>query len=272
MDFSGIIWALVWFTALGVVFGVMLAVASKLFAVKVDPRVEKLTEALPGANCGGCGYTGCAALAEAIARGDAPVSACTAGGVETAKAIAEIMGVPVVAPERMRAQVMCSGIEGKAKLKYKYNGPADCNLAVKLSGGDKLCPNGCIGHGTCVAACKFDAIRLENGVAVVDYNSCKGCGVCVSACPKHIIKLIPFKSDHWVGCLSTDDGKTTRSYCDVGCIACRICEKVCEFDAIHVKGNVAEIDYEKCTSCGKCVVKCPRKIIWHSRDSRVTPD
>ena len=268
MDLSNIIWAFVWFTALGVVLGAMLALASKIFAVKVDPRVEAIVDALPAANCGGCGYTGCAALAEAIARGDAAVNACTAGGVETAKAIADIMGLPVVAPNRMRAQVMCSGTHGKAKLKYKYDDPADCNAAMRLAGGDKLCPNGCIGHGTCVAACKFNAIEIKDDIAVVDYNRCTGCGVCVQSCPKKVIKLIPYESDHWVSCNSLDNGKTTRSYCDVGCIACRLCEKACEYDAIHVKDNLAEIDYSKCTSCGKCVLKCPRKIILHSRDPR----
>lgn len=268
MDFSNIIWALVWFVVLGAAMGAMLALASKIFAVKVDPRVEEINAALPGANCGGCGYAGCAALAEAIAKGDAPVNACTAGGVDTAKAVAEIMEMPVVAPVRMRAQVMCSGSHGKAKRKYKYDGPPDCNAAVKLAGGDKMCPFGCIGHGTCVAACKFDAIKIKDDIAVVDYKRCTGCGVCTKACPKHIIKLIPYESDHWVSCLSNDDGKTTRSYCEVGCIACKICEKTCEYDAIHVKNNVAEIDYSKCVSCGKCVLKCPRKIILHSRDPR----
>jgi electron transport complex, RnfABCDGE type, B subunit len=269
MDITGIIWALVWFTLLGGVFGVMLAVASKVFAVKTDPHIEAITAALPGANCGGCGFSGCAALAGAISRGEAPCSACTAGGEATAKAVAAIMGVESASPVRMRAQVMCSGTCGTAKLKYKYSGAPDCNSAVRLAGGDKLCPNGCIGHGTCVAACKFDAIKVVDGVAVVDYSKCTGCGVCVKSCPKNIIKLIPFKSDHWVGCMSVDDGKTTRSYCDVGCISCKLCEKACDYGAISVNDFVASIDYSKCVSCGKCVEKCPRKIIWHNRDSRV---
>lgn len=268
MDYSNIIWAFVWFIVLGAAMGAMLALASKIFAIKVDPRVEKIVSVLPAANCGGCGYAGCEALAVAIAKGDAPPNACTAGGLETAQAVAEIMGVPAVAPRRMRAQVMCSGTQGKARLKYNYSGPMDCNVAMKLAGGDKLCPYGCIGHGTCMAACKFGAIDIKDGVAVVDYKRCRGCGMCASACPKHVIKLVPYESDHWVSCNSTDDGKMTRSYCDVGCIACKLCEKVCEYDAIHVKNNLAEIDYSKCTSCGKCVLKCPRKIILHSRDPR----
>ena len=207
MNSTDIIWALIWFALLGGALGAMLAAASKAFEVKTDPRVEEITVALPGANCGGCGFAGCAALAEAIARGDAGCSACTAGGEATAKAVAKIMGVAAKAPVRMRAQVMCSGTHDKAKLKYKYDGAPDCNAVVKLSGGDKFCPNGCIGQGTCVAACKFGAIKVIDGVAVVDYNRCTGCGMCVKACPKYIIKLIPHGSDHWVGCMSVDDGK-----------------------------------------------------------------
>lgn len=250
------------FIGLGIVMGVLLAVASKVFAVEKNETAEKISECLPGANCGGCGYSGCAALAEAIANGEAEVTKCSVGGAETAAAIAEIMGVEAAPAVRMRAQVMCSGTSEYAKKKYVYEGVADCTAASKIGGGDKLCKNGCIGLGTCVKACPFGAISVQQGVAAVDYTKCKGCGVCVTACPKNIIKLIPFDSKHWVGCMSVDDGKNTRKVCDVGCISCKLCQKNCPTNAITVDNFVAKINYEKCIGCDACINKCPRHIIW----------
>ena len=194
------------FIGLGLLMGALLALASKLFAVKKDEKAEAIKECLPGANCGGCGYSGCDAYAAAVSAGDAPVNKCSVGGVEAASKIAQIMGVDAGEQVRMRAQVMCSGTGEYAKKKYIYEGIDDCVAASKIGGGDKMCKNGCIGLGTCVRACPFDAIVVEDGVAAVDYSKCKGCGICVSACPKGIIKLIPFDAKHWVGCMSVDDG------------------------------------------------------------------
>lgn len=251
------------FAGLGLIFGLILAIASKVFAVEVDERAAQITDALPGANCGGCGYPGCAELAKAIAEGKAPLTACAAGGSASASKIAEIMGQKIdEKPVRMRAQVMCSGTGSLSKRKYIYAGAHDCIAAAKLGGGDRECPNGCTGLGSCIKACKFGAISVIDSVAVVDYKKCEGCGACVHACPKNIIKLIPFDSAHWVGCMSVDKGVLTRKYCDAGCIACHICEKICPTGAISVNDFKASIDYTKCIDCGKCVEKCPRHIIW----------
>ena len=250
------------FIGLGLLMGALLALASKLFAVKKDEKAEAIKECLPGANCGGCGYSGCDAYAAAVSAGDAPVNKCSVGGAEAASKIAQIMGVDAGEQVRMRAQVMCSGTGEYAKKKYIYEGIDDCVAASKIGGGDKMCKNGCIGLGTCVRACPFDAIVVENEVAAVDYSKCKGCGICVSACPKGIIKLIPFDAKHWVGCMSVDDGKNTRKVCDVGCISCKICQKNCPAGAINVDNFVASIDYDKCTGCDICTDKCPRHIIW----------
>ncbi len=256
--------ALLVFAVVSGVLGLILAFASRLFAVKTDERVEKITELLPGANCGGCGYTGCAALAEAIVAGKAPLDACNSVSEVSLAGIAQVMGAtePVGGRKRYRAQVMCSGTHDLAKKKYIYEGISDCAAANKLAGGDKLCPNGCIGLGTCKAACKFDAIHIINGVAAVDYDKCRACGACVAACPKGIIRLIPYDTRHWVGCRSTDKGPVTKSYCDAGCIGCKMCEKKCPSGAIKVTDFVAEINYDLCTGCGECVAVCPRKIIW----------
>ncbi len=250
------------FIGLSLLMGVLLAVASKVFAVRKNEKAEAILEILPGANCGGCGYSGCAALAEAIAKGDAKINQCTVGGAEAAEKIAAVMGVEATKTVRMRAQVMCSGTSELARKKYLYAGIPDCIAASKIGGGDKMCKNGCIGLGTCVRSCPFGAISVQNGVAVVDYHKCVGCGVCVNACPKGIIRLIPFDSRYWVGCMSVDDGKNTRKVCDVGCISCRLCEKNCPSGAIVVDNCVAHIEYDKCTGCGTCVSKCPRHIIW----------
>ena len=236
---NNILLALVCFAVMSGILGLILAVASKVFAVHTDERVEKITELLPGANCGGCGYSGCAALAEAIAAGKAPVNACNSVSAENFEEIGKVMGVKAEMGERYRAQVMCSGTHDLAKKKYVYEGIADC-----------------------AAACKFDAIRIINGVAAVDYDKCKACGACVAACPKRLIRLIPYNAKYWVGCCSTDKGPVTKSYCEAGCIGCKLCEKKCPVGAIAVTDFVAKIDYEKCTSCGACAEACPRKIIW----------
>ena len=165
------------FAALGLAFGIILAVAAKIFEVKVDERVPAICDVLPGANCGGCGFSGCAALAEAIVKGEASPNACAVGGNECAKKIGEIMGVEVDETVPMRAQVMCAGCGDKAKRKYLYTGAQDCISASKTLGGDKLCPAGCLGFGTCAAACVFGAITVVDKVAHIDPQKCRACGL-----------------------------------------------------------------------------------------------
>ena len=249
------------FAALGVLFGIMLAVAARLFFVKVDERIPVILENLPGANCGGCGYSGCSALAEAIVKGEAHPNACNSCNSEGLKKIGEVMGIKVSPAIPIHAQVKCSGDCNTAVHQYRYEGAADCIAAEKMGGGDKACPNGCIGLGTCVAACNYDAIEVINGVAVVDNSKCIGCGACVNICPKHIIVCVPVTGKYCVACRSVENGATTRKQCKVGCISCRICEKNCPAGAITVNDFVASIDQSKCTGCGICAEKCPRKII-----------
>lgn len=249
------------FAGLGILFGVALAIASRVFAVESDPRVEQVLEALPGANCGGCGYSGCAALADAIVKGNAKPNACNSCSAEGCRRIGEIMGIEVEISIPLHAHVMCSGNCNTAKYKYSYEGAQDCIAAEKLGGGNKACPNGCIGLGTCVAACKYDAIHIVDGLAVVDNAKCIGCGACANLCPKHLISMIPVSSKYCVECHSVENGAITRKQCDVGCISCKICEKNCPVGAVTVTDFVASIDQNKCIGCGKCAEKCPRKII-----------
>ena len=257
--------AIISFGVLSVVLGAVLVLFSKLFAAEIDERIDGITDMLPGANCGGCGFAGCAALAAAIVNGEAKPNACPVSDDKVAEAIAGLMGVETDKLVRYRAQVMCSGTNELAHNKYEYMGIMDCQAANRLSGGPKTCPNGCLGLGTCQRACAFDAIHIINGVAAVDYEKCKACGTCVAACPKDIIKLIPYDSVHWVGCMSHDKGALTRKYCDVGCLGCKLCEKACESGAMIITDSVATIDYSKCVGCNKCEEVCPRRVIWSGR-------
>ena len=172
------------------------------------------------------------------------------------------MGVDAAAKERMTAFVKCSGTCEKAGTEYEYYGIRDCVMASQMQdGGAKGCDYGCLGYGTCVEACPFDAIHIADGIAVVDRESCKACGKCVSACPKHLIELIPYKQRTFVQCNSNEKGKALMDVCQTGCIGCRICEKNCGAGAITVQNFLAHINVEKCTNCGVCAEKCPRKVI-----------
>jgi len=263
-----VIWAIVWFLIFGMGFGAILAYAKKIYTIEADERIELITDALPSANCGGCGYAGCKNLAEAIVKGEAKTNACPVGGSEMCAEIAAIMGEQVLESVRYRAQVMCSGTDDLARQKYEYDGIRDCDGANRLAGGSKACPNGCLGLGTCAKNCKFDAIKIINGVAAVDYDKCTACGACVAACPKRIIKLIPFNATHWVGCVSVDKGAVTRKNCMIGCVACGLCKKNCPEGTIEISDFNANIDYNKCTSCGECVKVCPRRVIWSNISQR----
>lgn len=263
-----IFWSIIWFLIFGIGFGGILAYAGKVFASHDDERIEKICGVLPMANCGGCGYTGCKALAEAIVKGEAKTNGCPVCADEQCRQIAEIMGEQALTSIRYRAQVMCSGTNDLAREKYSYDGIHDCIGANRLAWGSKACPNGCLGLGTCAKNCKFGAIQVVNGVAAVDYEKCTACGACVAACPKMIIKIIPFNATHWVGCMSVDKGAVTRKNCTIGCVACKLCEKKCEYGAIKINDFCARIDYEKCVRCGKCVEGCPRRVIWSDESQK----
>ena len=219
------------FAVLGTAMGLILAVASKLLSLKRDERIDAVLECLPGANCGGCGYAGCAALAEAIVRGEATPNACPA--TDPTK-IGEIIGVDAQPNVRKVAEVLCSGSAGCAKHRFVYENVTDCYAAEALAGGDKYCAAGCIGLGSCVEKCAFGALSLVNGVAVVDREKCQSCGVCVDICPKKIIRMIPYDSHYCVKCVSPEKGKDVRLVCDAGCIGCHLCEKACEHGAISL--------------------------------------
>ncbi|MBO4514265.1 MAG: RnfABCDGE type electron transport complex subunit B [Lachnospiraceae bacterium] len=248
--------------AVGILIGLFLGMAGIKFRVEVDEKEEAVLAALPGNNCGGCGFAGCSGLAAAIAKGEAPVNACPVGGEAVAKEIGKIMGVEAQSGKRMVAFVHCQGDCDKAKTNYQYDGAKDCRIMNFVpAGGPKTCAQGCLGYGTCVKECPFDAIEVKNGIAVVDREKCKACGKCVAVCPKHLISLIPYDAQYAVQCMNTDRGPATIKACEVGCIGCGICMKNCPASAVKVENFCASIDQEKCVSCGACKEKCPKKAI-----------
>ena len=261
---------------LGLVFGLVLAAASKVFYVETDPRLDQLNECLPGANCGGCGFAGCGAYAEAVLKGEAPVGKCASGGNEAAKAMAAIMGVEAGEVTRKVALVRCSGArtydaEGNltkgAKMKATYEGFHDCLAASRVGGSGPLsCKFGCLGYGSCTKVCKYGAISVKNGVAVVDEDLCVGCMACAQVCPRKIITAVEPSQNVIIACNSLAKGAVTNRACTIGCIGCGKCMKNCPSGAITITNNLAQIDSSKCTNCGECAKVCPKGLI---KDSNV---
>ncbi|ABK61239.1 RnfABCDGE type electron transport complex subunit B [Clostridium novyi] len=251
---------------LGLLFGLILGYASKKFAVAVDPKVPLIRECLPGANCGGCGFAGCDAYSEAVANGSAPPNCCPIGGAPVAAKIGSVLGIEVDSSEPKVAYVKCQGTCEKAKEKYNYYGLKDCREAMNVPGaGSKACSFGCLGYGSCVSACKFDAIEIVDGIAKVNKDNCVACGACVSTCPKNIIELVPKKQLVIVSCNSHDRGLDVKNICSTGCIGCGLCAKACPKEAITMENNLPVIDYSKCVNCGLCAMKCPTKAIQNFR-------
>jgi Na+-translocating ferredoxin:NAD+ oxidoreductase RNF subunit RnfB len=248
---------------LGLIFGAMLSFLSGKFKVETDPRVDEIAGILPGANCGGCGFPGCPGYAAAVVGGKAPVNLCVVGKKPVADKIAGIMGAGAPADvEAKVVDVFCRGTSEACGRKYAYEGVEDCQAAFMLAGGDKDCAFGCLGYGSCTRACPFDAIHMgPDGLPVVDREKCTGCANCVAVCPKKTLQLVPVSKHVKILCSSHDKGATVRKLCKNGCIACNICVRTCPVGAITMQDNLAVIDFAKCDNCGKCVEKCPTKVI-----------
>lgn len=250
--------------AIGLVFIIILTVAHSKLKVEKDPTVEAIETILPGVNCGGCGYAGCSAYAEAVVADHGLIGKCGPGGDELVRQIGAILGIEAVASAPKRAVVHCSAHTGDLINPAAYHGTPSCAEAQMVSGA-MGCPYGCLGYGDCVAACEFDAIHIIDGLATVNYKKCVGCGACVKACPRMLIELIPIQEDPLlvIGCSSLDKAKEVRGYCKVGCVGCGLCAKLAP-NSFQIQQNLAVLDYEKYGSreeLDKAREKCPRAMM-----------
>ena len=248
-------------SAVGIIAGLMLTVASKYMAVAVDERVSHVRDVLPGSNCGGCGFAGCDVYAEKVVSGEAKPNLCLPGGHTAVLAIAGALGIDAEAVTPSVAIVKCSGTCHKTDYAIDYQGPPTCVSCNFLYKGRGQCSYSCLGFGDCVNVCTFSAIYMVNGVPVVDKQKCTGCGMCARACPKALIDTIPADKYFYVGCSSKDKGGVVRKLCSAGCIGCMKCVKACEQGAITTENYLAHIDPKKCINCGNCAEECPVSVI-----------
>lgn len=257
---------------LGLVLSIVLGLAAKVFYVYVDPRIERINDALPGANCGGCGYAGCNDFAEAIVNLGIDPGRCVAAGASTTEACCSIMGVSAELGERYVARIFCQGDDEKAAKRFVYDGALDCGAAIVSTGGDKACQFGCVALGSCVRACPFDALSMgANGLPVVDEALCTGCGNCVQACPRDIPGLIPISQKTANLCSTHDAGKVVKQVCSNGCIGCSVCKKKCPEEAITMQDKLAVVDPAICSGQGVCIEKCPTGSMVSLQPGAATP-
>ena len=256
-----IVMAIIVVTVIGLVGAVILVAASIFMYVPVDERVEKITAALPGANCGACGCAGCADYAKCVVEEGAPVNKCVPGGAKAAAAIAEIMGVEAGASVAMKAVVGCSGTCEKTGKQFEFEGIHSCQAVKGLYGGDGMCKFGCLGYGDCVKACRFDALEIVQGTAKVNPDKCVGCTACVHVCPQELPVIVPYKGAKMVPCASKDDPEVRKQLCWVGCIGCGDCVDNCPDGLIHLEDGRAVIEPDRCEDCNICSYVCPNGVI-----------
>ncbi|MDR3132471.1 MAG: RnfABCDGE type electron transport complex subunit B [Prevotellaceae bacterium] len=258
-----IILTVVTLTALGAILAAALYMVAQRFRTEEDPRIDEVAALLPGANCGGCGFAGCRALAEAVVKSETMDNLyCPVGGSEVMQQVAACVGRTVEAREPMIAVVRCAGACSLRPPTSLYDGAASCRIEAALYKGETDCLYGCSGHGDCERACLFGALRIDaaTGLPVVDEEKCTACGACVKACPKRIIELRkkgPKGCRVFVSCVNKDKGNVARKACKAACIACAKCSKACAFGAIAIEENIAYIDFTVCRLCRKCAAECP---------------
>lgn len=243
--------------AIGLVLAILLALVSHFFGVEEDKTFKEIREALPGVNCGACGFKGCDDYAAALAEGKAAPNLCVPGAEGVAKRLGDILHIEVEPPKDVVAFVHCNGNCEATATRADYKGILGCRAASAIYGGPNACTHGCLGLGDCAAACPSNAICMKDGIAHVDTSRCIGCGLCMETCPKKVISMVPQETRTVVMCNSRDKGADARKACKNACIGCKKCEKACPESAIAVTDNLAKIDYTKCTGCGLCVAGCP---------------
>ncbi len=258
-----ILYAFLILSILGLALGIGLSFAEKKLAVEKDEKLVALEEIMPGANCGGCGFAGCSAYAEAVAKAEALPGLCQPGGDALAKKMSQIVGVDAVKEERKVAFVMCDGDKDSTLDSFSYDGAQDCNAAALLFGGPLECKYGCLRLGSCISVCPTGAIgRDEKGSIKVDREKCIGCGACTRVCPKGTIVLIPYSAEYVVACSNHDSGAKAKKVCSHACIGCKICEVKVESSPFSVEAFLSKNDYTKDqTNAHEACEKCPQKCI-----------
>lgn len=258
-----IIWTIAILTVLGLLLSLILFWVARKFKVEEDPRIDEIEKVMPGANCGGCGFAGCRAFADAAVKApNLDNNYCPVGGNDVMKKVAAILGYEIKEKAPMVAVVRCNGSCANRPRTNVYDGLQSCKVKASLYSGDTACSFGCLGCGDCVKACQFGALSMDEatGLPVVDESKCTACGACVKACPKHVIELRgkgPRGMREYVSCLNQDKGPAAKKACSAACIGCGICAKTCQHDAITVENNIAYIDYTKCKLCRECEAMCP---------------
>lgn len=258
-----VVYTIVTLVVIGAAAAVILYLVAQKFKVYEDPRIDEAEEALPGANCGGCGFAGCRAFAEACVKADDLSDlSCPVGGNGTMQSIASILGMEAIEKAPRVAYIRCNGTCDNRPKTSSFDGATTCAIAASVYSGESNCQFGCLGYGDCVTACDFEAIDLRSdlGVPQIIDDKCVACGACVGACPKNLIELrkkMPKDRKVVVSCRNQDKGGVARKACSVACIGCGKCAKECPFDAITIENNLAYIDSDKCKLCRKCVAVCP---------------
>ncbi|MDR2573973.1 MAG: Fe-S cluster domain-containing protein [Desulfovibrio sp.] len=246
---------------------ILLAVASRLLRVEENPTIELIAEALPGANCGGCGFAGCEAYAAAVVTNeDIPANLCSVGGAEVAARVGELSGKVAAAGEPLVAFRRCSRVEGKVQPRFSYVGTQTCASAAMLEGGPFMCSWACLGLGDCVRICPFDAMYIADGMVEIIASKCMSCGQCVKVCPRGITQLIPRRARVMIHCSTREKLKSVSDVCEVGCINCLKCLKACPAEAVGYEKGRVEINHEVCLAYGSvcaeaCVGACLRGIM-----------
>ncbi len=262
-----IVYTILTLSAIGTFAAVILYFVAQKFKVYEDPRIDEVESALPGANCGGCGHTGCRAFAEAcVSKNDLSDLFCPVGGNDCMTEVSNILGLEAITKAPRVAVVRCNGTCEHRSKTNQFDGATSCAVASSLYSGDTACQYGCLGMGDCVVVCNFDAIYMNpaTGLPEVVDDKCVACGACVIACPKKLIELrkkAPKDRKIYVSCRNMDKGGVARKACSVACIGCSKCEKECNYDAITIENNLAFIDSDKCKLCRKCVTVCPTNSI-----------
>jgi RnfABCDGE-type electron transport complex B subunit len=249
----------------GMTFGALIALANARFRVETDPRLDELTDLLPGANCGACGYAGCRAFAEAVISGATPPATCTVMSADEREDVAGLLGVDAGAANRRVARLLCAGGSDVAGRKAAYTGIQSCAAAVAVAGGGKSCSWGCVGFADCAVACDFDAITMSaTDLPVVDPEKCTACNDCVEACPLGLFALMPVDTHLLVQCRNLLEGDAAEAVCSVACTGCKRCAQDAAPGLIEIRQGLAVIDYQQIELENPAALeRCPTgAIVW----------